>query len=132
MMAIARSEFFLISQVNFFSKGLLMNKLVSVSVLVMTVIFFPLTAKAEVICSQGGATLRKGPGTNYSKGLVVVGSGGSQVNNYFKKRGYTVPNGEQVFTSQQRQGKDDGKTWYLVGTNQWNAWVRSDFVCQGN
>jgi len=49
------------------------------------------------ICTreQGSSvSIRTGPGANYPKGLVMVGSGGQAVANYFENRNYTVPDGE--------------------------------------
>ena len=111
-----------------------MRKLLSLSTVVIAVIFFPLSAKAELnrICTrQPGATvtLRKAPGSKYPKGLVQVGSGGQKVENYFRQRNYTLPDGEEVSSFTSRRSRD-GYSWSLVGTNQWQAWVRSDFVCR--
>ncbi len=111
-----------------------MRKLLSLSTVVITVIFSPLSARAELsrICTREPGTtvtLRKAPGSNYSKGLVQVGSGGNYVNNYFKQRNYTLPDREEVSSFRSRLGRD-GYSWSLVGTNQWQGWVRSDFVCR--
>jgi len=110
-----------------------MKKLLSCVVLAFT-IFFPLRASAESarICTRepsANVTLRTGPGINHPRGLVQVGSGGSRVDNYFRQRNYTVQDGEQVSVYSRTDGTD-GKVWYEIGTNQWVAWVRSDFVCR--
>jgi hypothetical protein len=76
--------------------------------------------------------LRIGPGTNYAKGLVQVGSGGAAVDNYFSSVGYSLAEGDDVaqflYVAEVVQNQQ-GESWSMVGTNQWNAWVRSDFVC---
>lgn len=108
-----------------------MKKLISCICLFSTILLFPISTKAEHTCakSQGSTiNLRKGPGTNYPKGLVTVGSGGAGVENYFRQRKYTIPSGEQVSVFSNSRGTD-GRRWYEIGTNQWVAWVRSDFIC---
>ncbi|HEY9638675.1 MAG TPA: hypothetical protein V6D14_35155 [Coleofasciculaceae cyanobacterium] len=102
--------------------------------LISSTIFIPLSASADSsrICTrtQGSSVvLRTGPGTSYPRGLVAVGSGGKAVNNYFQQRNYTISSGEQVSIFSTTRGTD-GRTWYRAGTNQWVAWVRSDFVCR--
>lgn len=94
---------------------------------------FPAEAQAvshEICTREPGSwvALREGPGTNYSRGLVQVGSGGEGVVQYFESRNYTVPDGEVigVFNSIE---DTNGDVWHEVGTNQWLAWVRFDFVC---
>jgi len=92
----------------------------------------PLTSSLNQICTRtrgSSVILRTGSGTNYSRGLVKVGSGGSAVNDYFRQRNYTITDGEQVSIFSSIRGAD-GLTWYQVGTNQWVAWVNADFVCQ--
>lgn len=109
--------------------------LVSASLISLTIYFCSPTSandNSNRICTktQGSSvSLRTGPGTNYSRGLVEVGSGGDAVNNYFRQRNYTVSDGEQISIFSSTRGTD-GRTWHRVGTNQWVAWVRSDFVCR--
>ena len=113
-----------------------MKKLLSCIVLAAT-IFSPLRASAELaarICTRkpnSSVTLRIRPGINQPSGLVMVGSGGVAVDNYFRQRGYTVQDGERISVSSRAEGTDN-RVWYKVGTNQWVAWVRSDFVCQND
>lgn len=104
------------------------------SSLIVSTISFPISASANSsrICTQTRASsvsLRTGPGTNYARGLVEVGSGRDAVNNYFRQRNYTIPDEEQVSIFSSTRGTDK-RTWHRVGTNQWVAWVRSDFVCR--
>ena len=109
--------------------------LVGVSSIALTISpFLPVSANDDSnrICTRtrgSSVSLRTGPGTNYPKGLVEVGSGGEAVNNYFRQRNHTVSDGEQVSIFSSTRGAD-GRTWHRVGTNQWVAWVRSDFVCR--
>lgn len=113
------------------SVELIMKKLMSFVFLISTIFLFPILAKAEHICTrtQGSSiNLRKGPGSNFPKGLTMVGSGGERVENYFRQRNYTIPDGEQVSIFSRTRGNDE-YVWYKIGTNQWSAWVRSDFVC---
>lgn len=109
-----------------------MKKLLACFVLLVVVVF-PISAYADLerVCSRGRnrVNLRTGPGRSYPQGLVEVGSGGVAVDNYFRQRNYTISNGEQVSIFDNTRGTD-GYTWYKVGTNQWVAWVRSDFVCR--
>lgn len=110
-----------------------MKKLLSYIILVV-MIFFPLRASAQParICTRDpGAkvTLRTGPGIDHPRGLVEVGSGGAAVDNYFRQHNYTVEDEEEVSVFSKTHGTD-GRVWYVVGTNQWAAWIRSDFVCQ--
>ncbi len=109
-----------------------MKKLLSCIVLAVTIVF-PLRASADEarICTRergSKVTLRVGPGLKHRRGLVEVGSGGFRVDNYFRQRNYTVQDGEEVTIGSKVEAKDG--VWYEVGTNQWVAWVRSDFVCQ--
>lgn len=90
------------------------------------------SAVSARICTRdpgSNVTLRTGPGIDHPKGLVQVGSGGARVDNYFQQRNYTVEDGEEVSVFSKTHGTD-GRVWYEIGTNQWVAWVRSDFVCQ--
>ncbi|ERN42632.1 hypothetical protein KR51_00006610 [Rubidibacter lacunae KORDI 51-2] len=87
---------------------------------------------SNLICTRtrgSSVNLRTGPGINYPKGLIQVGSGGERVVARFEQRNYTVSDGEliTVFSSSPAA---DGSTWLKIGTNQWVAWVRSDFVCR--
>lgn len=43
----------------------------------------------------------------------------------------TVEEGEEVSVFSKTHGTD-GRVWHEIGTNQWVAWVRSDFVCQSS
>lgn len=101
-------------------------------------IFFILScpgyAEADLsrICTPTGdsnVVLRKGPGINYSRGLASVGSGGPKVDRYFRQRNYTISAGEPVSVFSSIRDRE-GRMWHQVGTNQWTAWVRSDFVCR--
>lgn len=109
--------------------------LVNISLIALTISpFLPASANdnSSRICTRtrdSSVSLRTGPGTNYPRGLVMVGSGGKAVDNYFRQRNYIVSDGEQVSISSSTRVAD-GRTWHRVGTNQWVAWVRSDFVCQ--
>lgn len=103
--------------------------------LVVSTVSPPLSVHANPdlrqICTRtpgARVVLRKGPGTNYARGLVMVGSGGRAINDYFQRLNYTISGGEEVSVFSNARGTDD-RTWYRVGTNQWVAWVRSDFVC---
>lgn len=110
-----------------------MKKLLSCIVLTTTILF-PISASAESgrICTRepgSRVTLREKPGTDQPRGLVQVGSGGIAVYNSFKKTNFTAEDGVQVSIFSTTRGTD-GKVWHKVGTNQWVAWVHSDFVCQ--
>lgn len=112
------------------------KKILVYSALVVAVVFFPLSANAGSYrtCTRDEAksvSLRTGPGTKYPKGLVQVGSGGAAIDNYFRQINYKVPVGEQVSIFAKTRDTN-GFIWYEIGTNQWVAWVRSDFVCQGS
>lgn len=107
--------------------------------LALLVTILPVSALAQTRMSSGmnrictrtpgsSVVLRTGPGTNYPRGLLEVGSGGAAVVDYFEQRNYTIPDGEQVFILDSVQGTDE-YTWYEVSTNQWTAWVRADFIC---
>lgn len=62
------------------------------------------------ICTRepgSSVSLRKGPGTEFEKGLVQVGSGGKGVDDYFRERGYTIQDGsELIYVSEEKKGKD--------------------------
>lgn len=73
-------------------------------------------------------TLREGAGTNHSRGLVEVGSGGAAVYNWFQQQNFTAQDDTEVSVFSSAQSLDR-QMWYLVGDNQWTAWVRADFVC---
>lgn len=97
--------------------------------------WFPLSATASAdldhICTRtpgSSVTLRKGPGTSFAPGLIMVGSGGKKVDDFFRGNGYTIADGEQVRVSSSERDTD-GQIWKKVGTNQWVAFVRGDFVC---
>lgn len=75
------------------------------SSLIISTISFPRSASANSsrICTQtrgSSVSLRTGPGTNYARGLVEVGSGGDAVNNYFRQRNYTIPMEKKFLSSQ--------------------------------
>ena len=87
------------------------------------------------ICTSSGSgavNVREGPGTNYPKGLVQVGSGGNAIDESFRNRNYTLKDGSSSFTIfSVRVEEGSGRaTWANIGNNQWEAWVRSDFVCR--
>ncbi|MEM7712445.1 MAG: hypothetical protein AAF349_02535 [Cyanobacteria bacterium P01_A01_bin.68] len=116
-----------------------MKKLLLGLVLVFVLALTSLPASADTpdlsipkICTRqpgSSVNLRKGPGTKFEKGLAQVGSGGESVDDYWRKRGYTIQDGYKLtYVAKEKKGKD-GRIWYEVGTNQWSAWVRSDFVC---
>lgn len=87
------------------------------------------------ICTrQPGArvNLRTGPGINHAVGLEQVGSSGRAVVDAFRERGYALAQGDELGQriDQYRVVQNSrGESWSLVGTNQWNAWVGSDFIC---
>jgi hypothetical protein len=90
------------------------------------------SAVSARICTRdpdSNVTLRTGSGIDHPMGLVQVGSGGVRIDNYFRQRNYTVEDGEEVSIFSKTHGTD-GRVWYEIGTNQWVAWVRSDFVGQ--
>jgi len=90
------------------------------------------SAVSARICTRdpgSNVTLRTRPGIAHPRGLVQVGSGGARVDNYFQQRNYTFEKGEEVSVFSKTHGTD-GRVRYEIGTNQWVAWVRSDFVCQ--
>jgi hypothetical protein len=98
------------------------------------VILFPISARADLdrICTRqpnSRVTLRQGPGVDYERGLVEVGSGGEAVYRSFEAVNFTVLDREEISVFSMTHGTD-GRIWYKVGTNQWVAWVRSDFVCR--
>ena len=89
-------------------------------------------AATNQICTRtmgSSVALRTGAGSKFARGLVMVGSGGKAVDQFFRKKNYTIANGEQVSVFFSSRGAD-GRIWRKVGTNQWVAWVREDFVCQ--
>lgn len=103
--------------------------------LIVSTLSLPLNATANPdvsrICTRTPGTrvtIRKGAGTNHAPGLVMVGSGGKKVDDFFRRNNYTVADGEQISVFSSAPGTD-GQTWKKVGTNQWVAWVRGDFVC---
>ena len=111
-----------------------MKKLLLGLTLISTLVSVPLTARADTsyICTRdrnSSVNLRTGPGTHHPKGLAEVGSGGQQVFQFFESRGFTVPSGEVVTVFESTRTRS-GDLWHKVGTNQWVAWVRADFVCQ--
>ena len=80
-------------------------------------------------CDEGShVVLRTGAGTEFDRGLVLVGSGGARISSYFSARNFTVPSGEAIEVFDVRNN-GAGESWAKVGTNQWVAWVRGDFVC---
>lgn len=87
------------------------------------------------ICTRDSGSrvnLRTGPGTNYGLGLEQVGSGGMAVVNAFSTRGYSLAQDDELGQQIERfrvVENSRGESWSLVGTNQWTAWVRSDFIC---
>ncbi|MBD1842633.1 hypothetical protein H6F89_04250 [Cyanobacteria bacterium FACHB-63] len=106
-----------------------------VASLIVSTLLLPLNATAipapHRICTRtpgSRVTVRTGPGTNHAPGLVMVGSGGKKVDDFFRRNNYTVADGEQVSVFSSARGTD-GQTWKKVGTNQWVAWVRGDFAC---
>jgi hypothetical protein len=83
------------------------------------------------VCTRdenGRVNLRTGPGTEFEVGLVDVGSGGLAVIRHFEQRNFTISHREK-FTVYSTAENEHGEQWYKVGTNQWIAWIRSDFVC---
>jgi hypothetical protein len=106
-----------------------------VASLIVLTLFLPLNATALLtphrICTRtpgSRVTVRKGPGTSYAPGLVMVGSGGKKVDDFFRRNNYTIADKEQVSVFSSARGTD-GQIWKKVGTNQWVAWVRGDFAC---
>jgi hypothetical protein len=80
-------------------------------------------------CDEGSSiVLRTGAGSDFDRGLVLVGSGGPRISDYFSARNFTVPRGEAIEVFDVRNNAA-GERWAKVGTNQWVAWVRGDFVC---
>jgi hypothetical protein len=76
--------------------------------------------------------LRTGPSTSFAVGLEQVGSGGRAVDNTFRELGYSLAQGDVLgdqIDQYQVVQNSQGESWSLVGTNQWVAWVRSDFIC---
>lgn len=115
------------------SSGSIAKNLLISSILI-AVVAFPLKARADGdrICTRtsgSSVTLRTGPGTDYPPGLLEVGSGGAAVDRFFRQRHYTIADGEQISVFSSTYGSD-GRVWLRVGTNQWVAWARADFVCQ--
>jgi hypothetical protein len=101
---------------------------------VISFLSVPLAAEAfdaRVCTREPGSrvVLREGPGIDYQRGLVAVGSGGTMVLNSFQEQGFAVRDGEEISIFSYTHGTD-GRIWYQVGNNQWVAWVRSDFVCR--
>jgi hypothetical protein len=89
-------------------------------------------AASNQVCTKtkgSSVALRTGAGGSFPRGLVMVGSGGKAVDQFFRKKNYTIADGEQVSVFSSSRGAD-GRTWRKVGTNQWVAWVREDFICQ--
>ena len=87
------------------------------------------------ICTRESGSrvnLRTSPGTHYSIGLEQVGSGGRAVDDSFRELGYSLSSDDlhaQEFDRYRVVQNAKGESWSLIGTNQWTAWVRSDFVC---
>lgn len=99
---------------------------------VITTVFPSLSAESARICTrERGArvTVRQGPGTDYERGLEMVGSGGATIVERFRRDNFTVADREEITVFTMTHGTD-GLIWYKVGTNQWVGWVRSDFVCR--
>ena len=111
-----------------------MKRWITHLVIVTSTIFFHLSVHAEMarICTRSPGSrvnIREGPGDEYPKGLVQVGSGGASVVEFFEEHNFTVSDREKISVYSRTHGTD-GYVWYKLGTNQWVAWVRSDFVCR--
>ena len=105
--------------------------LIGVGILTAAVASYANAAYPYTVCTRepnGRVNLRTGPGANFDVGLVEVGSGGLAVFQYFEQRNFTISHGEE-FASYTTVENEDGQQWSKVGTNQWVAWVRSDFLC---
>jgi hypothetical protein len=115
--------------------------LVSLTLTIMVNRSVPVSAEHDTehitysICTRDPGSrvnLRTGPGTNYAIGLEQVGSGGIAVDNAFRQLGYSLSSSDlyaQGFQQYDVVKNEKGEFWSSIGTNQWNAWVRSDFVC---
>jgi len=87
-----------------------------------------LKADKGYICTRrkgSKVNLRKGPGTNFSKG-VTRGDG-----EWLQQANYTIEDGVIIYIYSKTRGKKD-HFWSVIGNRWWGAWVRSDFVCRIN
>ncbi|MGK7889458.1 MAG: hypothetical protein AB4042_08990 [Leptolyngbyaceae cyanobacterium] len=102
-----------------------MKRLIVGMAIATSIIFFPLKAYADMaqICTRepgSRVNLREGPGAEYPKGLMQVGSGGIGIIRHFEAEDYTVPDGEFISVFSSEYGEDNS-LWHQVGTNQWVA-----------
>lgn len=107
---------------------------VAVGILTAAVASYASDGDLYTVCTRdanGRVNLRTGPGTSFDVGLVQVGSGGSGIVQYFEQRNFTISHGENFFEFSTVEN-EDGQQWSKVGTNQWVAWVRSDFLCSAD